>query len=99
MRSLPKWMLAGVLATSLAAIPSAARPNDNPKDATSKDDAKDPKLDPVPSYDKVKKGSLDDVNAIGNREIGGKGLGNWYSLEKEVAMGSNMPNRWNRAPS
>jgi predicted Zn-dependent protease len=27
------------------------------------------------------------VSAIGNREIGGKGLGNWYSLEKEVAMG------------
>ena len=25
--------------------------------------------------------------AIGNRNIGGKGIGNWYSLEKEIAMG------------
>jgi predicted Zn-dependent protease len=36
---------------------------------------------------KVKPGSKDDVNAIGNRDMGGKGLGNWYSIEKEVAMG------------
>ncbi|HKS73214.1 MAG TPA: M48 family metalloprotease [Terriglobales bacterium] len=36
---------------------------------------------------KVKGGSKDDVNAIGNRGMGGKGLGDWYSLEKEVAMG------------
>ena len=35
----------------------------------------------------VKPGSKDDVNAIGNREMGGKGLGNWYSLEKEIRMG------------
>jgi len=32
-------------------------------------------------------GGKDDVEAIGNRNIGGKGLGNWYSLEKEIAMG------------
>src|SRR6185437_15818282 len=36
---------------------------------------------------KVKAGSKDDVNAIGDRGMGGKGLGNWYSIEKEVAMG------------
>jgi beta-barrel assembly-enhancing protease len=36
---------------------------------------------------KVKTGSRDDVNAIGDRGMGGKGLGNWYSIEKEVAMG------------
>jgi beta-barrel assembly-enhancing protease len=35
----------------------------------------------------VKPGSRDDVNAIGSRQIGGKGLGNWYSLEKEIALG------------
>jgi predicted Zn-dependent protease len=27
------------------------------------------------------------VEAIGNRDIGGRGLGNWYSLEREIAMG------------
>jgi beta-barrel assembly-enhancing protease len=35
----------------------------------------------------VKAGSKDDVDAIGNRNMGGKGLGNWYSLEKEIRMG------------
>src|SRR3974377_609059 len=29
----------------------------------------------------------DDVQAIGNRKIGNKGFGNWYSLESEVALG------------
>ena len=32
-------------------------------------------------------GGKDDVDAIGNRKIGTKGLGNWYSLEKEIRMG------------
>jgi predicted Zn-dependent protease len=32
-------------------------------------------------------GGKDDVEAIGNRDIGGRGLGNWYSLEREIAMG------------
>jgi predicted Zn-dependent protease len=35
----------------------------------------------------VKKGSKDDVDAIGNRNVGSRGIGNWYSLEKEIAMG------------
>lgn len=35
----------------------------------------------------VKPGSKADVEAIGNRNVGGKGLGNWYSLEKEIAIG------------
>jgi len=36
---------------------------------------------------KVKEGGKDDLDAIGNREIGGRGLGNWYSLETEIRMG------------
>ena len=36
------------------------------------------------------KGGRDDVDAIGNRGMGGKGLGNWYSLEKEIAMGKQF---------
>lgn len=36
---------------------------------------------------KVKEGGKDDVDAIGNRDIGGRGLGNWYSLETEIRMG------------
>ena len=36
---------------------------------------------------KVKPGSIEDVNAVGNREIGGRGLGNWYSTDSEIKMG------------
>lgn len=32
-------------------------------------------------------GGKDDVDAIGNRKIGGRGLGNWYSLETDIKMG------------
>jgi predicted Zn-dependent protease len=29
----------------------------------------------------------DDVSRIGNRNVGNKGLGNWYSVDSEIAMG------------
>ncbi len=32
-------------------------------------------------------GSEKDVDAIGNRKVGGRGLGNWYSLETEIKIG------------
>ena len=33
-------------------------------------------------------GSIRDLGAIGNRNVGcGRGLGNWYSIEKQIAMG------------
>lgn len=32
-------------------------------------------------------GGEGDVNAIGNRKIGKRGLGNWYSLETDIKMG------------
>jgi predicted Zn-dependent protease len=35
----------------------------------------------------VKSGSIDDVNAVGNRDIGGRGMGNWYSTDTEIKMG------------
>jgi predicted Zn-dependent protease len=36
---------------------------------------------------KVKPGSIEDVNAVGNRDIGARGLGNWYSTDTEIKMG------------
>lgn len=61
-------------------------------DATAKDSAKDKEtLPPVvqqPDDSKVKHdGGKNDVNAIGNRKVGGRGLGDWYSLESEIRMG------------
>ena len=35
----------------------------------------------------VKPGSIDDVSAVGNRDIGGRGFGNWYSTDTEIKMG------------
>jgi len=32
-------------------------------------------------------GGKDDVDAIGNRKMGSRGIGNWYSIEGEVRMG------------
>ncbi|MGA7683462.1 MAG: peptidase M48, partial [Terriglobales bacterium] len=32
-------------------------------------------------------GGRDDVDAIGNRKVGGRGLGDWYSLETEIKVG------------
>jgi predicted Zn-dependent protease len=32
-------------------------------------------------------GGKDDIQAIGNRKIGRRGLGNWYSLESEIGIG------------
>jgi hypothetical protein len=35
----------------------------------------------------IKAGSEDDVNAIGTRNIGGRGFGNWYSTDWEIRAG------------
>src|SRR5208337_3102004 len=41
-----------------------------------------------PDDSKVKHdGSKSDVDAIGNRKVGGRGLGDWYSLESEIRLG------------
>jgi predicted Zn-dependent protease len=35
----------------------------------------------------VKPGSIEDVGAVGNRDIGARGVGNWYSTDYEIRMG------------
>ena len=35
----------------------------------------------------IKAGSEEDVNAIGTRNIGGRGVGNWYSTDWEIRVG------------
>jgi hypothetical protein len=61
------------------------------KDAKNAATAK-PKTDVLPSPGEaldphIKAGSEDDVNAIGTRNIGGRGLGNWYSTDWEIRNG------------
>ena len=60
--------------------------------AKAKPDTKTAKTDALPSPGEaldphIKKGSEDDVDAIGTRNIGGRGLGNWYSVNGEIGMG------------
>src|SRR5258708_15354601 len=91
MKSLLKQALAGLAAILLFAGPALATPQD-PKPQQPQTQAKqDPaKTEPVQSPDNpdVKKGSKEDVEAIGNRGTG-KGI-NFYSLEKEVALGKQL---------
>ncbi len=37
----------------------------------------------------IKKGSVDDVEAAGTRDIGGRGMGNWFSTDWEVRNGKS----------
>ncbi|MGD1106873.1 MAG: M48 family metalloprotease [Terracidiphilus sp.] len=47
-------------------------------------------VDPGSQMIKVKPGSIEDVGAVGNREIGKRGLGNWYSTDGEIKMGKQF---------
>jgi hypothetical protein len=76
-----------------ATAPDAAKTDANKPpaapSATKTDTAKTDVL-PSPGEDldpHIKKGSEDDVDAIGTRNIGGRGLGNWYSVNGEIGMG------------
>src|SRR5579864_5123512 len=53
------------------------------------DEAKEDSI-PNPGEDldpHIKKGSEEDVNAVGQRNIGGRGIGNWYSTNWEIGTG------------
>ncbi len=74
--------------TTPSAAPAAA-PDQQSTQAPASDQQSAPAATTDKSQPKAKHdGGKDDVDAIGNRKIGsGKGLGNWYSLEKEIQMG------------
>jgi predicted Zn-dependent protease len=70
----------------------AAPPPDAKKDKgkSSDDNVKvdpDKVIDPGSEMIKIKPGSDEDVSAVGNRNIGARGLGNWYSTDTEIKMG------------
>jgi beta-barrel assembly-enhancing protease len=67
--------------------PSATAPanNSNTPDAAPTEKAPPPNTEPQSVH--VKQGSVEDVNAVGTRNIGGRGVGNWYSTEGEIKMG------------
>ncbi len=59
---------------------------------SSKENHAENKTDSLPSPGEaldphIKPGSEDDVNAVGTRNIGGRGIGNWYSTDWEIRTG------------
>ncbi|MES2392507.1 MAG: M48 family metallopeptidase [Acidobacteriota bacterium] len=75
-----------------SAKPDAAKDSKSAKDAKDKKGAEVAKDDSIPDPGDhldphIKKGSEDDVDAIGTRTIGGRGMGNWYSTNWEIGSG------------
>src|SRR5579863_7183630 len=76
--------------TPTSADKGNAKDKSKAKDSKSADAAA--KTDALPSPGEalnphIKKGSEDDVDAVGTRNIGGRGMGNWYSINSEISMG------------
>src|SRR5271170_192269 len=64
------------------------------KEASKQAQQADNKSDVLPSPGEaldphIKPGSEDDVNAVGTRNIGGRGAGNWYSTDWEIRTGKS----------
>lgn len=86
-------------ATAPSAAPTSA-PAQAPADSTTSAPAKDPAATAAPDQpnalpdllepevsQKKGTGGKDDVDAIGNRNVGKRGMGNWYSIESDIKMG------------
>ncbi|MDT7812670.1 MAG: hypothetical protein QOJ42_2586, partial [Acidobacteriaceae bacterium] len=74
--------------------PQASQPAATPPQASQPTPSDTPPAsDPTPATDQkmpgVKQGSVGDVSAVGTRDIGGRGMGNWYSTETEIRMGKS----------
>ncbi len=79
-------------ATNDPADTKGAKPDKSDKNSKKDAKAEAAKTDSLPSPGEaldphIKKGSEDDVDAVGTRNIGGRGMGNWYSINSEIGMG------------
>ncbi|HKW18908.1 MAG TPA: M48 family metallopeptidase [Terriglobales bacterium] len=90
-------LIAALALIGCTAAPSFARNKDKDKDKTSQTSAATTNSTPTastvePSATKTPHdGGMDDINAIGNRNVGCKtGMGNWYGLEKQIALGKQV---------
>ena len=63
-------------------------PQTDPNSKSNTQNPPQPDIVQQPDDNQVKHdGGKKDVNAIGNRKVGGRGLGDWYSLDSEIRMG------------
>ena len=96
--SLPELAAAQQPGQSAPQQPPAQTPSTVPAQQPSKTQSQTPPAEPpLPQQQdpKVKPGSIDDVNAIGNRDVG-KGL-DFYSLEHEIALGKQLAQQVDRS--
>ncbi len=90
MRSALRFLTTGALALMLVPVgvaqnQSSSSPNSTAQSSSSSNDQYAPDK---PDKNPPPKDVMDNIDAIGNRNVGcNKGLGNWYSLDKQVAMG------------
>jgi predicted Zn-dependent protease len=72
--------------SSGSSAPSTTTPSATSQGTSSGSDGQ--YLPEKPEKNAPPKDTMDNIDAIGNRNVGcNKGLGNWYSLDKQVAMG------------
>ena len=74
------------------AKPGDTKPTDGKRKPLPTDTSGTMKADAIPSPGEdlnphIKKGSEDDVDAVGTRNIGGRGMGNWFSTNWEISNG------------
>src|SRR6201998_1510401 len=68
------WIVCSLTVSPVNAAVSASSPSSSPSSA--------------PTVQTYHDGSRRDLDGIGNRNVGcGRGIGNWYSIEKQIAMG------------
>ena len=72
--------------TSGNSTDNAGNPDTQPSSNNNSASSSNPS-DSGSSSPNVHKGGKDDVDAVGNRNVGGRGLGDWYSTETEMKMG------------
>src|SRR5947209_2350221 len=82
----------GIKVPGTGSDPTGGKKEPESKKDEKVDTSKTAKTDAIPSPGEaldphIKKGSEDDVDAIGTRNIGHRGLGNWYSVNSEISMG------------
>ena len=85
----PRTSPASTSPTKDPGLPGSNAPAGDSKETKA---AAKPKTDALPSPGEaldphIKKGSEDDVDAVGNRCIGCRGMGNWYSTNWEISAG------------
>jgi predicted Zn-dependent protease len=69
------------------AKPSDQSASDSAAQADQSTPAPPPTVQPADPSKVKHDGGKSDVDAIGNRKMGGRGMGNWYSIEGEIRMG------------